>query len=317
MSSVKIVPVAASFLLLGLLLSGCVGGQAGGEKESQPGSTVDAGPSADSPDAEVGDLKGFVLSDELEPLPGASVALLNTSFEAKTDDQGAFAFLNLPLATYTVVAQKLGYESRALRAVTVAGQATYVNITLVPLPTAEAHYITDVYSTVVECSLVTGAWVSPCSYPYTAVYLTAKGMGVNLSNYGLPPDIQRNDVRHNYTVGLDVMNVVSELVWKPNTDLAKLMWLHQCFPEYDPIQDYCPKGYVNVHAASPINIVWKVPKSPRAQDGNRYWILSAVWPYPEALTSVGIYLEQRVTMYNTHFYGAESPEGWSAAVPAG
>jgi hypothetical protein len=98
-------------MVLAMLFAGCAAAQS---KDVAPtgkaSSTVDASSASTGP---VGSLKGLIRSEELTPIAGASVALLQTSFEVKTDESGAFAFVNLPINSYTLVANRLGYDSKA------------------------------------------------------------------------------------------------------------------------------------------------------------------------------------------------------------
>lgn len=298
------------------ILGGCVGV---GEAQSQTGGptgTVDAaGGATTSPEA-FGSIRGLVIDDELRPLAGAGVALLTTNVAVETNGRGEYAILNLAPGAYNVAAQKLGYESAAKQAKVQAGLESWLNLTLVPLPvTGEAVYDTDVYTTVIECMVQTFVWVSTCSWPYELAYLTLHQYGVNASNYGLPPDIQRNQFRHNVSAGFGIQTVVSELEWKPTTTLAKKLRIVNC-RHYDQIQDTCVERYGQVGGESPLLVHWKVPKAKLPQKpGDLFWYISAVWLQWGATTEAGLVFEQKVTLYNTRVYGTEAPEDWSLLQP--
>ncbi|HEX9815470.1 MAG TPA: hypothetical protein VGB18_00705, partial [Candidatus Thermoplasmatota archaeon] len=161
-------------------------------------------------------------------------------------------------------------------------------------------------------------WVSACSYPYTAAYLTAHDNGVNLSQYGLPNDVQENEVRVNFTIAHNAMGIVSELIWQPNTDIAKRMNLVNCEPSsYDPVVDSCD-SFSSQDGQSPITFDWKLPSAAQPKNpGEVTWVMAIIWPWPSELTDVpGVIIEQKVDLYQTVFYGQEPPEDWTIAPPA-
>jgi hypothetical protein len=188
-----------------------------------------------------------------------------------------------------------------------------VNLTLVALAISESFSDTSVYTTQLQCMLTTSQWVSSCSYPYTAVYLTALGHGVNLSSVGAPADPMNNRWRYNYTVAHGAKTIVSEMVWKAVDENAKLMNLRQCKPSYDPVFDDCTEfGSGHIAGPSPLTLAWAPSKDVWGAPGFG-WVMSCVWPaFPSATsTAQGVFLEQKVEMFNTRFYGAEAPDGFS------
>ncbi|MBI2076889.1 MAG: carboxypeptidase regulatory-like domain-containing protein, partial [Euryarchaeota archaeon] len=225
------------------LLSGCVdsgGSEATDEAAGGASATADAGQNVD-PGAEVGTLGGAVVDDELRPVSGVTVAIREPAVSALTDDAGRYSILNLPVGVYDVFADRLGYESRAAKVTIEAGKATNHDFTLVPLALDEAFIDYWHRTLIYDCLLFANpAWVSACSWPYTAVYEGAHNNGVNLSHYGAPPDIQDNQVRINFTVDFGIKGIVSELAWIANTESARRMMLAHCDPkEYDPVLDSC------------------------------------------------------------------------------
>jgi hypothetical protein len=297
-----------------ILFAGCVAGEAEDTGATDNASaTLDAGAGVDTESAgPAGSIQGTVRDDELKPLSGAGVALLKTAYSLQSDEAGAFAFVNLPVGEYTIIAQKLGYESKAQKVIVVEGETVWLNLTLVAIVTSEVYTDTSQHNTQLQCMLSTSAWVSSCSYPYTAVYLTAHNNGVNLSNYGAPADIMTNKWRYNYSVAKGVQNIVSEMKWTAVSEAAKLMQLRMCVPNYDAVLDDCPNRTPSKAGTSPITNPWEPTKSlwdaPHAG-----WVMAAVWPaFPDATsTAQGVFLEQKVEMWNTEFYGEASPEGWS------
>lgn len=128
----------AGLLLGAALLAGCVGSNAS-EK---------AGPSTPIPEApppavtvETGSIAGAVTDDELRPIPGATVAVVETAQETKTDQAGAFTFNELAPGPYRVIAQTLGYEQAARKVEVAAGEITKLSFALKPVKIGNESYV--------------------------------------------------------------------------------------------------------------------------------------------------------------------------------
>lgn len=85
---------------------------------------------AQTPDA--GGIRGLVRDADLGgSVPAASVKTLERNLRATTDDDGAFAFLELPAGSYTLIVTKPGYQRAIVSGVAVApGRLTEVNVDL-------------------------------------------------------------------------------------------------------------------------------------------------------------------------------------------
>ena len=201
----RIVRPAVGIVLI-LLLAGCAGN---GDKAVPSGAEVI---SSDDSDA-VGAVSGTVVDDEQRPMIDVTVRLDPLQRSTKTSTEGRFVFARVPIGIYTLNASLTGFHSSELRVNITEGRTETALVTLVALPSAVAYYETFPYSGIQRCMIYTSVYLASCSQPYTAVYYTAHGAGVNLSNYGAPSDIIDNkyrtafDVRENYT------GLVSELVW--------------------------------------------------------------------------------------------------------
>lgn len=294
--------------------AGCVSGGADStSKTDEASATLDAGSTNTA--GPVAALRGQVRDDEMKALAGAVVALMDSDFTVETDAEGAFAFVNLPAKEYTILAQKLGYETRAQKVKLAEGETVWANLTLVPIVTAQAYTDTSQHNTQLQCMLTTAAWVSSCSYPYTAVYLTARDHGVNLSSVGAPEDVMTNKWHYNFSVAPGALTIVSEMSWTAVSEAAKDLQLRMCEPVYDPVLDDCPNRTGAVHGESPITNPWE-PSKALWEQPHAGWVMAAVWPaFPEpTATNQGVFLEQKVEMWNTEFYGEPAPDGWSVFV---
>ncbi len=121
-------------LMIGIGLAGCVGGDDAGPQ----GDDAPTGPQFNE---DTGAVRGTVTDAELLPLEGAQVAILNldTGISTTTDDAGTFTLSNVPPGTHTLAVQKLGFESQAKKVDVQAGDETFVELMLDPVPVEEPY----------------------------------------------------------------------------------------------------------------------------------------------------------------------------------
>lgn len=301
-----------------LLLSGCSGNSDAGSQ------SVDGGSDAD-PNVEVGALQGIVVDDERRPIPEAEIMAQPGDRRATSNDNGRFIFAKLPVGEYTLEATRGGYYNASLKAVVEPRRTTSVLVTLLPLPADVAFYVTFPFSGLQRCMVYTNVFLASCSYPYTAAYGAARQHGVNLSTYGLPPDVMENRYRYNFTVGADHTGIVSELVWRAATDAARYYVLQLSCAWYDAVLDDCvapgqttwqpSNTYARARGVSPLRIEWQHEKPEWLP-----WVMSRAYLSGPADRPAGVALDQRIDMFNTVFYGAPVPKDWSilaASQPGG
>ncbi|HLK59776.1 MAG TPA: carboxypeptidase-like regulatory domain-containing protein, partial [Chthonomonadaceae bacterium] len=79
-----------------------------------------------------GDLKGFVLTPELNPIDGATVTVKRhgKTWTHRTDGTGFYAFVDLPPGDIVVTLSAPGYEQQQAKATVAAGKVTTVPFTL-------------------------------------------------------------------------------------------------------------------------------------------------------------------------------------------
>ncbi|MBI2078380.1 MAG: carboxypeptidase regulatory-like domain-containing protein [Euryarchaeota archaeon] len=115
----------AALGVVAILLGGCVSG----ESKSNAAASTSAPPPTVS--ADEGSISGQVLSEEIQPIGDADVAISGPSQAVgKSDAQGKFTFNGLAPGEYTVIAQRLGFDSEAKKVVVEAGIAAEVTMTL-------------------------------------------------------------------------------------------------------------------------------------------------------------------------------------------
>jgi TonB-dependent receptor len=64
--------------------------------------------------AQTGGVKGKLMSDEEETLPGANVVIEGTKIGTTTDMEGAFSLMNIPIGNQKIVVTYLGYENKII-----------------------------------------------------------------------------------------------------------------------------------------------------------------------------------------------------------
>lgn len=121
-------------------LSGCVGSGGATQSATGPSSVVEAGTS----DQSTATITGTVTTDELEPIAGAQVGILELQLAAVTDAAGAFTITGISPGTYSVFAQALGFQSEGQKVTLTAGETRTMNLQLEPLPSDEPYHLTDI-----------------------------------------------------------------------------------------------------------------------------------------------------------------------------
>ncbi len=133
---------------------------------------------------ELGTVRGVVLgADDLAPLAGAQIRILNTRLKGTTDSAGRFELTNVPVGTRRVEATRTGYRAVLLRQVDVGrSQATCTVAFLQPAPTRRvAARNTAVTSPLVIVDAVVRQSIVPAQS-----FSVAGGETINVRNLLLP-----------------------------------------------------------------------------------------------------------------------------------
>jgi hypothetical protein len=236
-------------------------------------------------------IHGQVRNDELSPIKGAKVGLVELSLQLSSNDEGAFDFKALPAGKYRLVAEAIGYEGPVAKAVeVVAGSTAQVQFTMTPLPVVTPYNLTTQFRGRVACGL---AGVSPCA---------AMGL-LDLVNQ---PDPSGNKQGMNWTYkdGAYPDAVVIEVVWKPVTGASgqKLSW--EFFTSTDGLsrQDVSATG---TNSGSPIyvNATQAQLKAAKAKYNSDFQFIL----YPDSGAAT---VQQDFTIYRTDFYNGPAPTGF-------
>jgi hypothetical protein len=155
---------------------------------------------------ETGAIAGSVVDESVSPLSGAQVAVKETGASASSDATGRFGFANLAPGTYTLFANKLGYESGARSIEVRAGSAVEVRFVLTPLPTAVPYTDVKTFAGLIECGFGTAVVVGNC-LPLQFLF---QQLGTN-------PTATRTVGLYEVSDPEKVKGGVFEMVWKPST----------------------------------------------------------------------------------------------------
>lgn len=288
-------------LLLVLGLAGCLGGDdadASADEETLEETTED----------QMGTVQGIVMNTEGLPVAGVQLGLAPSAKETTSLSNGSYRFANVEPGEYTLIAQKLGYESQATTVSVEAGQTVQKDLSLTELQVVESYHYTEPYTGVLSCSFTTPVWTSPCDYPYTAVYYTLADLGVNGSNYGLPAEPLENQWRYDLTVQNGTTGIVSELTWEAVSAASEnLMFVVSC-NEFDPVLDDCDGWDDRGEGPSPVIIYdWNFPDA--EEDPTFMTRVYLPWGDPQ------LAVDQKFDVYHTMFYGGEVPDDFTALPP--
>jgi hypothetical protein len=266
-------------LLLSLGVAGCAGSstpkaQAGGD-----------GPVPGEADG-VGALQGSVYDDERRPVEGANVALFPLGQTDATDPNGRFSFREIPVGDYVLQITKSGFYNSTQNASVSAQRTTSLVVLVRPLPVDVSYHYTFPYVGYHKCMLYTSVFLGSCSHGYTAAHGTLRSNGVNLSQYGAPADPLDNKYRYNFSADRDHVEIVSELVWKAQTDASRYFVLQLSCAWYNAAVDECVEPgetawasentYVKARGVSPLRVEWSAHES-QIYEKKSTWIMSRAY----------------------------------------
>lgn len=153
----KPIPLLAAAALVAVALAGCASGAGPSDDD---GSDVD-GPGGVA-GADTGNIVGVVVDDSIRPLAGALVGIPDLSVETTSGEDGAFELTGLAPGTYSLAAQKLGYESAAKRVDVRAGEVTETSIELAAVAIVDPFVDIQTWTGYIECQVGTVAVLANC-----------------------------------------------------------------------------------------------------------------------------------------------------------
>lgn len=234
--------------------------------------------------ADTGSIAGLVVSTELVPLSGASIGLLERpQITATTDEVGRFTFNDIPPGGYSVVAQKLGYDSAARKVTVLAGEVVEVEFILSPIPTDEPYVERFTYA----------GWFG---LGFSTPVVTARLGGV------IDPAKERSIFRTNLS-GPGLEDVVDAMDWESTAPLtAKRFMLI--------VSVMNGSGSNTTAGPSPLFNKLEGPKTNKtSQISHVTWIAFTQSSDPAQV--VVLVYQQRFTLHTSLFYHDPAPPGYT------
>ncbi|HEX9816094.1 MAG TPA: carboxypeptidase-like regulatory domain-containing protein [Candidatus Thermoplasmatota archaeon] len=241
-------------------------------------------------EGEGGTVSGIVTSLDLEPIQGATVAL-DKDAQVQTDEEGRFEFRNVAPGPHQIIVQSLGYASVGKAVEVEAGRPTELTFQLDPLAVKEAFHELIVKEGFVCFQVFVGG--------------TTLTLGTFCPGQGsifLPFDVRK-----------DVETIIGEMVWTPSAGFtAKVFYLGVWQGGARTgvlVCDYC---YGESTGASPVVTRYDGPFEGLTEDTNKVEDAIFTKGDPSAPGGVNLVYQQRTTVYNSLFYGAKGPAGFTA-----
>ena len=131
------VPLLSAFALGMLLVAGCT-------EPSTPATasmTVEPAPPPSVSDL-TGSITGVIVDEELKPLSGVDVAIVETRNRTQTDEGGVYTINGIGAGSYTIHFALLGFQESGKRVDIIAGEIAYVNATMKPFVIIDAYQFT-------------------------------------------------------------------------------------------------------------------------------------------------------------------------------
>lgn len=200
-----------------------------------------AGCSAEAPEKASPEsaLEGWVLDWLLRPVDGASVQIVGGN-GTLTDDNGYYAFRDLPVGTYTIQVRADGMQATAgTTSIDIAGQNKRLNFSLAPTSSKEARILTEQFNGFIECSAFVTA-----EHSHGGSGRPEGDNPLDCGTYSTTNSVWEQEV----PPGID--SAVIEVFWEPDTALADrlLIIVDQVMP--DGSIDYITFG----EGASPLKV---------------------------------------------------------------
>lgn len=302
-------------MFVAVALSGCIGG----DTEPDQADPEPLGAPATF-DETTGGIEGVVVDTEGLPIPQAVVGIPEAGEDTTTTESGRFAFSNLDPGTYTLFAQKLGYESKGKSVQVAAGEATTIDIELVELA------ITDPYTTQVIQSGLFGCGASwrPAVFFSGIAACGVLSLFLNLTQYDqflLDWEIRDDIVGWNGSA--------FEMHWESNQIAGKGLWM---------LWEVCANDretrFASVNGESPLrvhvnsSVVHGVIHNGTYNDDacgaaddrcndDECAFISRVFSMPQTLgesspADIGVTFQQRFEQIHTAFFYEPGPEDFTA-----
>ncbi len=291
----------AALLLVVTFLAGCADG--GGAAEPQ--ATEDFGV---APTEDAGIVIGVVVDDAIRPLVGATVILRipDAPRTATTDDDGRFAFADVPPGTYFLEATHPQAESAQTSVEVVAGDPDppVVRLQLTRLFSQEPFHEAIKFTGFIQCGYVAVVISSLCVNDYTTLVI----------NGGCCPELRELVDNRGYVseVGSGWQTMVFELTWEPSAQGTS----EEMFVLVSYTNRTASDWYGQVGGASPVLLRFEQGVQHPTGAGEPPLIPEEGLPNLYTFAGidgddVAIGFSQEFEIFQHNFYYGKPPEGWS------
>lgn len=290
--------IVAMVLLVSLLLGGCT---------SAPAPKQEARPSATFSD-DTGGIEGIVVDDEEVPVPSAIIRIVGLPQVTNTTEDGRFAFSNLAPNSYILLVERTGFIKRQVPTQVPVGNATHVKVILMPVPPPTPY---------ADVGFIMNGYVRG-GYSYRVANVGGNGTALTAQPI---PEAYRSTNSGRLLPKSGWQSILFEVDWKPSSGQSDQLALQLTFPEKLTGGAVSTANKAWVAGGNPV-LKWRwdrehfeearKAKPNLAFDtfvGIDFLVLPAT--DPAGTHDVGVYLEQKFTVYGTIGYNGPLEPGYS------
>jgi len=319
----RTIPLA--FLLVATVLAGCAGGSPSADDTVPPGTNFD---DIDVPvSATTGAIRGIAVDERIVPIEGATVKVTGAAVDesTQTDAEGRFVFGDLEPGTYFLAASSPLHASAQASVEVVAGVAEppLTRVLMERLFAQEPFVEQQKFDGFIQCNQAGVVYASaPCITDFTGLAGgSVNGTGPCTAG-GCAPQLRRilTEQRGFRTaVGPGWQSIILEMVWTESSDTFEEMGITFSFNE---TQRPGTHWYARSESLSPLWMEIKVgvpgpgeqipegtPEMIPAEGHNDLYYFVGV--RTSDAHPVAVAVNQQFQVFQTSFYFAVPPEGWS------
>lgn len=301
--------------MVSMVLAGCA---SGGDV-----APVDDGPDGPTVTEDTGAIDGIVLSEDLLPIKGATVALKsNLSDTRTTGADGKFSFSNVPPGEDFVLVSKLGFADSQQRVEIVAGEVTTIEFRL-PAQVAEGVPYRITFGPIPGrffCGFsVEGALSGPCkiiafsdsSNPVEQSWQDVSDGEENIFEF-------REAIKNNRSTESDTLSsLLVEVTWEPVAASANILQMTlEDVPESEGARNLSEPLYSRAEGPAPLRLEIepgvKDPSGEIAMPVGQEGFLVGVFPGATEDNPMTIYTSQNFEVWITLAYNGPLPSEFTA-----
>ena len=312
---------------IALVLAGCAAGESTAEPDTTNIVLLE----------DHGGLRGLVIDDAINAVPGALVAINGTEFFATSGPDGGYVIPNVPPGTYEVSATLEGYAGASAMVEVVAGEVASHDFTLTNLASEDAYHVVQLKKGRTFCAT---AWRGPLPPGFNVAGRNVSDDGAfaacgaaygtpvsNLDSFVVIFEISSGNISDVNALALETHWVRTQtfgsglsVLWENYQDLIAYTFT-------EPV-----RNFTSVRGVSPLiavvdqDTIWAnmthwdpPPKYCNPNSTCKFW--ARVFPYastfgPSSAADFALYVDQPYDHYVTEFYRKDPPEGYTAIADA-